>query len=188
MPHCSRMPNPLHGKMKHYPSIPKRLIEDRVVYVFDKLDGSNIRAEWTRKQGFVRFGSRKRLLGPDQEFIHEAKALIKETCSQLVEDAFQGEAESAILFFEFYGANSFAGQHVKEDHNIALLDVNVHRRGLLRPDEFMSKFEGFPKAKLLHKGVLTPEIVEAVQHGRFPGVTNEGVVAKAIPEKRSHPP
>lgn len=28
------------------------------IYAFDKLDGSNIRFEWSRKRGFYKFGTR----------------------------------------------------------------------------------------------------------------------------------
>ena len=46
--------------MKQYPSIPglKELekLKGRKIYVFDKIDGSNIRAEWNPKKGFYKFG------------------------------------------------------------------------------------------------------------------------------------
>lgn len=56
--------------MKEYPSIPAAadLLARPDAYLgqpfvaFDKLDGSNIRAEWDRKKGWLRFGSRRRLL------------------------------------------------------------------------------------------------------------------------------
>jgi hypothetical protein len=56
--------------MKEYPSIPSAAdllarsndYLGRPFVAFDKLDGSNIRAEWDRKKGWHRFGSRRRLL------------------------------------------------------------------------------------------------------------------------------
>ena len=51
--------------MKQYPSI-SHDIRSVQAYAFDKLDGSNIRAEWHPKKGFWKFGSRTRLLGTDQ--------------------------------------------------------------------------------------------------------------------------
>ena len=62
--------------MKSYPTIPRQNRRLNYAYVFDKLDGSNIRAEWNPKKGFYKFGSRTRLLGTDQEFIAEAQELI----------------------------------------------------------------------------------------------------------------
>ena len=52
--------------MKEYPSIPHI---DRgtgeFCIAFTKYDGSNIRAEWTRKSGWSKFGTRTHLLGVD---------------------------------------------------------------------------------------------------------------------------
>jgi hypothetical protein len=36
--------------MKAYRSIDKRIIPNIFIYAFDKLDGSNIRVEWSRKK------------------------------------------------------------------------------------------------------------------------------------------
>ena len=47
----------LEIKMKGYPSIPREVQHSLNVYAFDKLDGSQIRAEWTQKNGFFKFGS-----------------------------------------------------------------------------------------------------------------------------------
>jgi hypothetical protein len=43
--------------MKTYPSISRDIV-GQPIYAFDKLDGSNIRAEWSKKNGFHKFGSR----------------------------------------------------------------------------------------------------------------------------------
>lgn len=48
--------------MKQYPSINGQISYEFPVYVWDKLDGSNIRAEWSKKNGFYKFGTRERLL------------------------------------------------------------------------------------------------------------------------------
>src|SRR3954447_20110607 len=48
----------------------------RPFVAFDKLDGSNIRAEWDRKKGWHRFGSRRRLLGASLPFLGQAIRLI----------------------------------------------------------------------------------------------------------------
>lgn len=48
--------------MKYYPSITKEIRHDIYIYAFDKLDGSNIRAEWNSKRGFYKFGTRNQLM------------------------------------------------------------------------------------------------------------------------------
>jgi hypothetical protein len=42
------------------PSIPREFSEFEA-YVFDKLDGSNLRFEWKRKGGWYKYGTRHRL-------------------------------------------------------------------------------------------------------------------------------
>jgi hypothetical protein len=47
--------------VKSYPSIPRRpkgKQAGRPMHLFDKLDGSNLRFEWSREQGWFRWGSR----------------------------------------------------------------------------------------------------------------------------------
>lgn len=63
--------------MKEYLSIPREIRFGIPAYVFDKLDGSNIRAEWNKKKGFHKFGSKNRLIGTDQLFLPEAIPIIK---------------------------------------------------------------------------------------------------------------
>ena len=64
--------------MKPYPSISTKIRPDVPVYVFDKLDGSQIRAEWTPKSGFGNFGSRKRALESSHPWLGEAIALVRD--------------------------------------------------------------------------------------------------------------
>lgn len=51
--------------MKQYPSI-DHVIRSGKFYLFDKHDGSNIRAERSKKQSFYKFGIRTRLLDPNE--------------------------------------------------------------------------------------------------------------------------
>ena len=72
--------------MKEYPSIlsANDLLARSGDYLgqsfvaFDKLDGSNIRAEWDRKRGWHRFGSRRRLLDASDPLLGQAIQLILE--------------------------------------------------------------------------------------------------------------
>lgn len=53
--------------MKEYPSIPfwnKGTFGERV-YVFEKLDGTQLRIEWSKKQGFYKFGTRGQLINEE---------------------------------------------------------------------------------------------------------------------------
>ncbi|HEY0138706.1 MAG TPA: hypothetical protein VGB85_31695, partial [Nannocystis sp.] len=64
--------------MKPYPSISTKIRADVPIYAFDKLDGSQIRAEWTPKSGFGSFGSRKRALERSHPWLGEAITLVRD--------------------------------------------------------------------------------------------------------------
>jgi hypothetical protein len=44
--------------MKEYPSIDRKPRYGVPVYMFEKIDGSNIRVEWSKKKSFYKYGSR----------------------------------------------------------------------------------------------------------------------------------
>lgn len=127
--------------MKQYPSIPHK-IRNISAYVFDKLDGSNVRAEWQSKKGFWKFGSRTRLLGTDQPWINKADDLIKQKYGDDLGRVFKDQRyERAIAFFEFWGPKSFIGHHEEQDeHTVTLIDVNPYKKGITPPDDFIKLY------------------------------------------------
>lgn len=174
--------------MKEYPTI-SREIHHVEAYVFDKLDGSNTRAEWSRKRGFYKFGSRKRLIGTDQDFLPEAIDLIRNNFEDNLINIFRKQRyEKAVCFFEFWGKNSFAGNHEYETHKVTLIDVSPHKKGILLPREFLKLFENLDIAKLLYYGNINHPFVSSVKENRLKGITMEGVVCKTVPIKKGYPP
>ena len=170
--------------MKSYPTIPRQNSRLSYSYVFDKLDGSNIRAEWNPKKGFYKFGSRTRLLGTDQEFIAEAQELILEKYSAGLGRIFKKQQyPRAMAFFEFFGENSFAGTHHDEPHQVILLDVAPYKKGMTLPREFLKLYGDVGIPDLLFDGGVDIDIIQAVQGGYLPGVTFEGVVVKGADSK-----
>src|SRR5262249_60404212 len=100
--------------MKEYPSILSAAdllarsegYLGRPFVAFDKLDGSNIRAEWDRQKGWHLFGSRRRLLDPSQPFLGQASRLILEGYSDALARVFSddpalGRPQEAVAYFEF---------------------------------------------------------------------------------------
>lgn len=177
--------------MKQYPSIPRKPAQSGSNwYVFDKIDGSNVRAEWSKKQGFYKFGSRKVLLGEvgaseEQTLLGESLGLIRELAEPLSK-VFQDQRwQDVVCFFEFYGPGSFAGAHLAEPHKVALLDVHVHKKGLLDVREFLDLFQGTVHTPtLLHQGSISQEMDTEVRNGTLQGMTFEGIVAKAPISKK----
>jgi hypothetical protein len=180
--------------MKEYPSIPSAndLLarpEDylgRPFVAFDKLDGSNIRAEWDRKKGWHRFGSRRRLLDPSQPLLGQAIKLILDGYGDGLARAFTDDPvlREATAYFEFLGPHSFAGLHdpealgvpANEPFRVVLIDVNLHKRGFVSADEFIGRFGHLGIPCVGHRGELTRKFIEDVRSGRFG--TGEGVVCK----------
>lgn len=175
--------------MKQYISITSTPRYGTFVYGFDKLDGSNIRAEWEKKKGLWKFGSRRRLLGTDQDYIVDAESLIKEKYEEGLSRVFEKQRyQRAVAFFEFYGKSSFAGFHVKEPHEVTLFDVNPFQSGISNPDEFDDLYGSLGTAKLIFKGNFNHEVEEQIRSGSFPGITFEGMVCKIKGQhKQQHP-
>lgn len=186
------MQNPLDcdGRVKQYPSISRDIIRGVPFYIFDKLDGSNVRAEWDAKKGFWKFGTRQRLMGPDDPIGKFAIPLIQAQSDALSAIFKSMREREVVCFFEFWGPKSFAGLHDDSDvHQVHLIDVSIHRKGLMLPAAFVKTFEGkIPTAALLHRGNITKELVELVQTGTLDGMTFEGVVCKGAPLKNGYPP
>lgn len=62
--------------MQQYPSIGKDIIQDLDYYIFEKIDGSNIRVEYSLKKGFDKFGTRHKLMSDDSGILNNSKDLI----------------------------------------------------------------------------------------------------------------
>jgi hypothetical protein len=165
--------------MKQYPTISQK-IQNIPAYVFDKLDGSNIRAEWEPKKGFWKFGSRSRLLGSDQPVINKADEMIKQKYGEDLSKIFKDQRyQKVVAFFEFWGPHSFAGHHEDENHTVTLFDVSVHKKGFIPPNEFIKIYGHLDIPRLLFMGNVNDEIVEKIRNSQMEGLTFEGVVCKA---------
>lgn len=136
--------------MKKYPAIQREIHKNEHVYVFDKIDGSNIRAEWSSKKGFYKFGTRNRLLDSNELILGKAVNLILHKYSDNLELVFKEQRQrNAVCFFEFFGINSFAGFHsINDNHDVVLFDVSF-KRGLLHPKDFIKMFGHLEIPKVL---------------------------------------
>lgn len=174
--------------MKLYPSIGgsqgQEFREIPAAHIFDKLDGSNLRVEWTRKRGWYKFGTRHRLFDETDEMFKEAKPLFLETLAMDIERIAKKERwEQVTIFMEFWGKESFAGYHAPGDpKHLTLFDVNPYKKGFLGPKQFLDTFGdlGFPKVpKYLGRMNWTRGFVDRVRQRQIEGITFEGVVGKA---------
>lgn len=174
--------------MEQYPSI-DTIVSGAPIYAFDKLDGSNIRAEWNRKNGFYKFGTRRRLLDANEKPFGEAIELIQNKYSDDLERIFRKERyEKVTAFFEFAGENSFAGFHEDEEHDVTLFDIHVYKQGMLPPKEFLKLFyDRVDTTKMLYGGIANQPFIEKVRNSELEGMTFEGVVCKGGFDHRRQP-
>jgi len=175
--------------MKTYPEIPGGVRHGVPVYIFDKLDGSNVRVEWTPKRGFWKFGRRNGLIDDTNPWLTEVPALFMEKYADDLHRIFKKERyDKATAYMEFWGPSSFAGNHEDETHDVTLFDVSVHRKGFLEPRQFLRLFGELDHAALLHHGNFTHDIKREVEQGILEGMTFEGVVAKGAWDRKAGRP
>jgi hypothetical protein len=170
-----------------YPSIPTAVFKTPIL-AFDKLDGSNIRVEWARKSGFSKFGTRKRLLDPNEDVLGEAVSIFQAKYADELEKVFRKQRfEKTTVFLEFGGANSFAGQHLDEEHDLVLFDAHVYKKGLLTGKEFLKLFGHLHTPEVLYEGSVNQPLIDAVRDSTLDGMTFEGVVCKGGYDNRGRP-
>lgn len=166
--------------MKEYPSIQGTQVYSQDIIAFDKLDGSNIRAEWSKKDLFHKFGKRHGLLDDSNPSLLCAPDLIISKYQEKLSEIFnENRWLKTICYFELFGPNSFAGYHDGKDMDIVLIDVSVHPKGFLSPQQFVKLFNGKVHIpNIVHRGKWNKELAEMVNKGEMEGVTFEGVVCK----------
>lgn len=168
--------------MQSYPSISKEYIQGLDYYIFDKLDGSNIRVEYSLKKGFDKFGTRTKLMSDDSGILNLSKDLILAKEEEVHNIFKKNKWQFGTLFFEFYGDKSFAGYHEEgDDFKVYLIDAHIQKVGFLPPKEYLKAFEdNIEIARFLQIGKFNQPYLEAVKNGEVEGMTFEGVIGKSV--------
>ena len=178
--------------MKQYPSIPRATNITRPfdAYLFAKLDGSNLRFEWSPKVGWSKAGTRHRLLDPTDPVFAPALALFESDWAEPLARIAQGQRWPRLtVFLEFYGRHSLAGLHQAGDSKSLTLFDAAPFGGLLGPSEFLRLFGELPITPFLGQARFDAALAQAVRVGDFPGSDSpvraaqavfEGVVAKGM--------
>jgi hypothetical protein len=167
-----------YPKIEHYNKAPF----GEHCYAFYKHDGSNFRAEWGRKRGWYKWGTRNVMIDKNTPFYGEAIDIFLNKYGQNLDDVFRIEypkVDSFVVFGEFLGPNSFAGKHVETDNmDVIIFDVNQHKRGFLPPKEFIENFGHLDIPKIIYQGEYNHELIKKVKANQF-GL-EEGVVCKGV--------
>lgn len=157
---------------------------------FEKLDGTRVQAEWTFKKGWHRFSTRFGELTEDHPHFGGAIDLFNKKYAIDLEQIFKEKypkVTNFMVFLEYFGKNTFFGQHEENDKkDIILFDVSKFRQGLIVPTEFIEVFGGLDIPKVVYEGLLTEEFIADVRQNKF-GL-KEGVVVKGMNIKRNNKP
>ena len=176
--------------MKTYWQIegPTRTAPKTPCIAFDKLDGSNLRFEWSKKKGWWKFGTRRRLFDINDPEFGQAIPIFMEKYSETLPLVFENKTyrkpEKVIVFCEFYGPNSFAGFHDYEQMTVTMIDVSIHRKGIVLPRQFVNDFGHLDIPKVIFEGNFGTEFISQVRAGKYD--VCEGVVAKGVLEGRKN--
>lgn len=158
--------------MKTYPSIPassSKKVKGNC-FVFVKYDGSNLRAEWNNKNGWHKFGTRKQLFDASDPIYGPAIDLFLNKYGDALAESFRKEkifrsVRDCTAYFEYFGADSFAGQHKPDDpKDVVLFDVNLYKKGFLSPRDFTRTFKHLDVAEVLFEGVFCDNLVSHVRN------------------------
>lgn len=139
-------------------------------YAFVKYDGSNMRFEWSRKRGWYKFGTRKTMIDEKTPIFGAAIPMFLQKYGDDLDKIFKTEkhfhgVQNVIVFAEWYGKLSFAGQHYPwdKDYDIVLFDVNPIKKGMLGPKQFLDMFGHLKVAELVYTGNFGDWLVESVR-------------------------
>jgi len=170
--------------MKDYPSI-LRISEEFIgkeCISFMKLDGSNLRVEFSSKTGFYKWGTRNRLFDASDPEYGRAIPIFHKKYAQDLEkliSRFFPKCKSAIFYMEFFGPESFAGQHnFNKDFDLVIFDINIYKKGFLDPKTFIKICENIHTPEIIYQGKLTEEFVKDIREKKYP--VEEGVVCKGM--------
>lgn len=158
------------------------------VIAFDKLDGSNIRVEWSKKRAFYKYGTRTQMLDKTHLQLGGAVTVFEEKYFDKLHQYFSTERDyrtlqSITIYLEYFGPNSFAGLHEPTDKmNIVLIDVWRHGKGWVEPKDFVKQFTEFGIPDVIYRGNLNAEFVKDIKNNIYN--LKEGVVAKGTQQTK----
>jgi hypothetical protein len=167
-----------------YPQIPLAAgtsFREFTAYVFDKLDGRHVRAAWTKKRGWDRFGTKERMFDETDPEFGPAKPIFMATLAEpLARVAVDRRWRELVAFVEYWGPGSIAGLDMSGPvMRVDLVDADADGRGLMLPKDYLKAFEGVPQARYLGRHRWTRGFSQRVLLGEVEGITFEGVVGKA---------
>ena len=170
--------------MKTYPSIGRAVRGRKKIHrlhLFDKIDGSNVRFEWSRTHGWSRFGARRRVIDAEHPVFGSAHQLFAQSLAEPIARIATDQGWDALVAYgEFWGPGSLGGRHEPDSpKRVTLFDIAPYRRGFVGPERFLQLFGDLDIPAYLGEHDWDDTLANSIRAGQLPGVTCEGVVGKA---------
>lgn len=169
--------------MLQYPSIPGSVKAPlgKPCIAFYKYDGSNLRWEWSPKQGWNKYGTRRQLFDEsDSTFGPAIPIFLEKIADDLVYRVKQvhKNPQRITAFTEYFGKKSFAGSHEPDDpKTLKLFDVFLFQKAFIKPKDFVEMFEDTEYgAEVVYTGQMNRQFIMDVRSGKYP--VFEGVICK----------
>ena len=159
------------------------------IIAFDKLDGNNLRFEYSPKRGFYKFGTRNMIIDESNLEFGFAINIFLDKYSEPLTKIFKSknyrDIQSITCFAELVGEKSEFGKHFLDDIlDTVLFDVELDKKGLIPPREFIKEFEKVGIPNIVYEGNLNKEFVKSVKENEYN--LREGVIGKGIiPNQRN---
>ena len=172
--------------MKEYQSIPRFnniKVPNFPISTWNKEDGSNLRFEWNKKQGFYKYGTRTQLFDESHPLFSKSLPFFNKNIREPLSKVFTDKKyESTVVFAEFYGENSFAGVHNPNDEfKLCVFDINVYKKGILSPEVFYNMCKDIVPTPYYFGQILwNDEFVSKIRNNEIENITFEGVVGKWV--------
>ena len=152
------------------------------IIAFDKLDGSNIRCEYSQKRGFYKFGTRRVMIDRSNEDFGFAIDLFLGKYGEGLEKIFKSKEyrniPSFVCFSELIGKRSAFGQHEfgNDEFDIVLFDVSAYKKGFIPPSQFIKEFSPLGIPRVVYEGNLNHEFIKDIKENKYD--LSEGVICK----------
>lgn len=160
--------------MKQYHSI--EYYKDYIglhIIAFNKIDGSNLRFEYSQKRGFYKFGTRNMMIDEKSEPFGFAIKLFLDKYQEGLTKIFKSkdyrDIQSFVCYAELHGPKSEFGQHdfINDKFDITLFDVDRYKKGFVEPKKFVEDFQHLGIPTIYYIGNLTKEFINVVKKSNF---------------------
>ena len=155
---------------------------------FNKYDGSSVRFEYNTKRGFYKFGTRNTMIDIKDKIFGESIDIFlnkyNEDLCRIFMDKYP-RIINVVVFGEFFGENSFSGQHdLSDEKDICIFDISLYKRGIISPYEFLDNFGHLDVPIVIYEGKYNMHFINNVRNNIYD--LDEGVVCKGIIKNKKY--